>query len=122
VILVLTRRPFLTLLTFLIGAAVAAVVLWIELPSPPGNPNLLFFLCKLALLTLVGPIGFVWAAGPHPMNLFALTVAFAVPTTAIAMLFFGYIRKGSLAALVLAAALWSVFGGYSAHLAATGSI
>jgi hypothetical protein len=119
---VLIRQVSLTLLALLIGAAVAAVVLWIKLPSPPGNPTLLFFLFRLALLSLLGPITFVWAAGPHPLSLFVLTAAFAVPTIAAALIFFGYFRKNSLVALVLAAVLWTGFGGYSAYLAATGSI
>ncbi len=118
----LIRQVSLTLLALLIGATVAAVVLWIRLPSPPGNPTLLFFLSKLALLSLVGPITFAWAAGPHPLSLFAMTAAFAVPTITIALIYFGYFRKKSSIALVLAAVLWGGFGGYSAYLAATGSI
>lgn len=116
------RQLSLTLLALLIGAAVAAVVLWINLPFPPGNPSLLMFLLKLALLSLVGPITFAWAAGPQPLGLVALTAAFAVPTMAIALIYFGYFRKKSRVALVLAATLWTGFGGFSAYLAATGSI
>lgn len=118
----ITRQILVMLLALLVGIAVAAVLVWLNLPSPPGNPNVLSFLLQLALMSFIGPAIFVWAAGPHPLSLLSWAAAFLVPTMAAALIVFGYIRKRSFAALFAGSALWSGFGGYSAYLAATGSI
>lgn len=107
---------------FLAGAAIVALVLVFILPVPPTRISNFANFGQLLLLSLVGPILFAWAWGPAPMGMPGLIAAVAVPFASIAVLLVGFVRKRSYLALATAAALWSVFGGFTAFVAVTGSI
>jgi hypothetical protein len=107
---------------FLIGATVVALALVFILPVPPTRTSNFSNFVQLIALSLVGPILFAWAWGPAPLSLAGLLAAVAIPFASIAILFLGFVRRKSYLALVCAAVMWSAFGGFSAFVAATGSI
>jgi hypothetical protein len=76
----------------------------------------------LMVLSLGGPVLFAWAFGPAPMGMMGLFAAIAIPLASIATLRWGFFWRKSYSALAVAAAIWSVFGGFSVFVAATGSI
>jgi di/tricarboxylate transporter len=119
---VFARRLAHTIAAFLVGSALAALVLVFILPAPPSQMSNLGNTGPLMVLSLVGPILFVWAWGPSPLGTLGLLAAVVVPVASIATLVLGYFRGNSYAALVCAALIWSIFGGFAAFLAATGSI
>ena len=107
---------------FLVGAAIAALVLDFILPVPPTRIDDFSNLVQLALLSLGGPILFAWAWGPGPMGMTGILAAIAIPLASIATLLWGFFLRKSYTALAIAAAIWSVFGGFSVLVAVTGSI
>jgi hypothetical protein len=107
---------------FLVGAAVVSLALVFILPLPPTGISNFSNFGQLILLSLLGPILFVWAWGPGPMGAFGLLAAVAIPAASIATLLLGFVRKKSYFALICAAAIWSLFGGFSVFVAAMGSI
>jgi di/tricarboxylate transporter len=107
---------------FLAGAAIVALVLALILPVPPTGIDNFFNLVQLMLLTLGAPILFAWAWGPGPLGMTGLLAAIAIPLASIATLVLGFFRSKSYSALVIAAAVWSAFGGFSVFVAVTGSI
>lgn len=118
----LARQIALTIAAFSVCALLSAILVWTKLPAPPGSPDQLAFIAKLLLLCLLGPLTFVWAWGPQPLNLIALVSALFVPLLSITVLYFGYFRARSLILLATSAVIWCGFGGYSAYLAVSGSI
>jgi hypothetical protein len=56
------------------------------------------------------------------MGMMGLFAAIAIPLASIATLRWGFFWRKSYSALAVAAAIWSVFGGFSVFVAATGSI
>jgi hypothetical protein len=107
---------------FLVSAAVVALALVFLLPAPPTRTGNFSSFGPLMVLTLLGPILFVWAWGPAPLGITGLLAAVAVPFASIATLFLGFVRRKSYLALICAAVMWSAFGGFSAFVAITGSI
>lgn len=107
---------------FLVGAAITATLLAFLLPVPPTRIDDFSHLGQLVLLSLGGPILFAWAWGPGPMGMAGILAAIAIPLASIATLLWGFFRRKSYTALAIAAAIWSVFGGFSVFVAVTGSI
>lgn len=107
---------------FLVGSTLVALVLVLVLPVPPSRSSNFPILGQLMLLSLVGPLLFLWASGPASLGMPGLVAAFALPATSIALLFFGFIGRKSYAALLCSTSIWNVFGGISTYVAATGSI
>jgi hypothetical protein len=56
------------------------------------------------------------------MGMAGILAAIAIPLASIATLLWGFFRRKSYTALAIAAAIWSVFGGFSVFVAVTGSI
>jgi hypothetical protein len=104
------------------GAAIVAVVLVCILPAPPIPLGNVSNFGQLMLLSLVGPILFVWGWGLASLGATGSLVAVAIPVASIATLWLGFVRRKSCRALVCAVALWSGFGGFAAFVAATGSV
>jgi len=111
-----------TVAAFLVGSLLAGLVLVFILPVPPSRTSNLGNTGQLMVLSLVGPILFAWAWGPAPLSVLGLLAAVAVPVASIATLVLGFFRGNSYRALVCSALIWSIFGGFVAFLAATGSI
>ena len=111
-----------TIAAFLVGSALAGLVLVFILPVPPSRMSNLGNTGQLMVLSLVGPILFAWAWGPAPLSMLGLLAAVAVPVASIATLVLGFFRGNSYPALVCSALIWSIFGGFAAFLAVTGSI
>jgi di/tricarboxylate transporter len=111
-----------TIAAFVVGSALAALVLVFILPVPPSRTSNLGNMGQLMVLSLVGPILFAWAWGPAPLSTIGLLAAVALPIASIATLFLGFFRAKSYLALVCSAFMWSTFGGFSAFVAVTGSM
>lgn len=117
-----TRSAIHAIAAFLGCAALAALVLVFILPVPPGRMSNLSNFGQLMVLSLVAPILSPWAWGPAPLGVSVLLAAVAIPVASIATLLLGFFRKNSYFALVCASVIWSVFGGFTAFVAVTGSI
>ncbi len=118
----LARHFAHTVAAFLVGSLLAALVLVLILPVPPSRTSNLGNTGQLMVLSLVGPILFAWAWGPGPLGVLGLLAAVAVPVASIATLVLGFFRGNSYPALLCSALTWSIFGGFVAFLAVTGSI
>lgn len=111
-----------TIAAFLVGSALAGLVLVFILPVPPSRISNLGNAGQLMVLSLAGPLLFAWAWGPAPLGMLGLLAAVAFPIASIVTLVLGFFRRNSYRALVCSALIWSIFGGFTAFLAATGSI
>ncbi len=116
------RHTVLAIAAFLLGAALVALALVFILPVPPTRMDNFSSFGQLMTISLVGPILFLWGWGPAPVTVTGLIAAVVIPVVSIATLLLGFVRRKSYFALACAAAIWSVFGGFSAFVAVTGSV
>lgn len=117
-----TRRFIWIVVTFAVCGLISALAVWSLLPFTPQKADPVVFVGQLLILCLVGPITFVWAWGPLPLNTEVKVIATSVPLLVISLVYVGYWRRRSRVLLVTSAAVWSIFGGISTYLAVTGSI
>jgi hypothetical protein len=110
------------IVAFVVGSALAALLLVMILPVPPARVSNLSNFGQLMALSLLGPILFPWAWGPAPLGTPWLLAAVAIPGVSVAVLWVGFFRNHSYPALICSTSIWSGFGGFSAFVAVTGSI
>lgn len=117
-----TRQVGTVLLVFLLGAMCSAMLLVFLIPDGYAHVSVWSRFVQLIVLSLIGPV--LAGAVPFPEGLGALDLLMriGVPLLVLGILVQGYFRRHSVRALLIAAAIWSVTGGFAAFVAATGSI
>lgn len=117
-----TRQVGTALLALLIGAICSAVVLVFIVPAGSSHLSAWSRFVQLVVLTLIGPLLAGAVPGPDGLGVLELFIRIGVPVVVLGILVQGYFRRRSVRALLVAAAIWSVVGGFAAYVAATGSI
>jgi hypothetical protein len=117
-----TRQVGTALLAFLVGSMCAAIVLVLIVPVGYAHVSAWSRFIQLAVLTLIGPLLAGAVPGPNGLGVLELVIRIGVPLVVLGILVQGYFRRRSVRALLTAAAIWSVVGGFAAFVAATGSI
>jgi hypothetical protein len=117
-----TRQVGTALLALLIGAMCSAVVLVFIVPVGSSHVSAWSRFVQLVVLTLIGPLLAGAVPGPDGLGVLELFIRIGVPVVVLGIFVQGYLRRRSVRALLVAAAIWSVVGGFAAYVAATGSI
>jgi hypothetical protein len=116
------RQVGTVLLALLVGAMCSAVVLVFIVPVGYAHVSAWSRFIQLAVLSLIGPLLAGAVPGPQGLGVLELFIRIGVPVVVLGILVQGYFRRRSVRALLIAAAIWSVVGGFAAYVAATGSI
>ena len=116
------RQVGAVLLAFLIGAVCSATLLVLLIPAGYAHVSAWSRFVQLIVLSLIGPVLAGAVPGPDGFSVLELLIRIGVPVLVLGILVQGYFRRRSVRALLTAAAIWSVVGGFVAFVAATGSI
>lgn len=116
------RQVGSAVLAFALGAVCSAVLLVVLVPAGYGHVSAWSRFVQLVALTLIGPVLAGAVPGPDGLGVVELLIRIGVPVLVLGFLVQGYFRRRSVRALLIAAAIWSVVGGFVAFVSATGSI
>ncbi|MCC7001982.1 MAG: hypothetical protein IT357_07485 [Gemmatimonadaceae bacterium] len=116
------RQVGAVLLAFLLGAVCSALLLVFLIPAGYAHVSAWTRFVQLIVLSLIGPTLAGAVPGPDGLGVLELLIRIGVPVLVLGILVQGYFRRRSVRALLIAAAIWSLVGGFVAFVAATGSI